>query len=202
MIRLATVFSGIGAIEQAFKIDKKNTSSDYDYLRYKYKSVEVLIRGIMNSYKVTYHFQYNESAKQTAKVDKRIDEIFKELNIDNKKDNQKIKAIHDFIITNASYDMDLHHNTAYANLILQKSVCQGYAALTSKMMTQAGIPCRIITGMGKNTTHAWNIVKLDGHWYNIDCTWDDPVGQNGRSYLEYNYFLKSEKEFNDHERDE
>ena len=23
--------------------------------------------------------------------------------------------------------------------------------------------------------HAWNLIKIDGEWYHIDVTWDDPT---------------------------
>ena len=92
-------------------------------------------------------------------------------------------------------------NSAYDNLINRSSVCQGYALITYKMMKEAGIDCRIVTGEGKGVSHAWNIVKLDGLWYNIDCTWDDPVAPDNKPHLEYTYFLKSNEDFHDHVRD-
>ncbi|BBF44488.1 protease, putative [Lachnospiraceae bacterium KM106-2] len=190
------------AVRKAFEIDDKSTSSDYDYLRYRYKGMRVVIKGMLNSYEVVYSFQYNETADQTRKVDEVIKEKLKHLEIDKKSDLEKIKAIHDFIVVNAKYDTGLKRNTAYDNLIHKKSVCQGYAALTYKMMVEAGIPCRIITGTAKDVNHAWNIVELDGSWYNIDCTWDDPVSSDGRSHLEYKYFLKNEEDFKDHVRDQ
>ena len=46
-----------------------------------------------------------------------------------------------------------------------------------------GIPCVIVIGQGTNSErteiHAWNYVQLDGTWYAVDCTWDDPVSQTG-----------------------
>lgn len=189
------------AINKVFEIDDESTTSDFDYLRYCYLGTEIKIRGILDSYQVSYRFEYNETKEQTEIVDKNIKSALKVLNIENGTDYEKIKAIHNYIIKNATYDVSVEKNSAYDNLINRSSVCQGYALLTYKMMKEAGIDCRIITGEGKGVSHAWNIVKLDGSWYNIDCTWDDPVAPDKKPHLEYTYFLKSNADFHDHFRD-
>ena len=56
------------------------------------------------------------------------------------------------------------------------------------MMQQLGIPCYYCTGYA-GEDHAWNIVKLDGAYYNVDVTWDDTEDSN------YNYFNKSDSEY-------
>ena len=60
-----------------------------------------------------------------------------------------------------------------------------------------GIPCVIISGTGTNTenkseAHAWNYVQLNGNWYAVDCTWDDPISQTGfiSEKSKTKYFLK------------
>ncbi|MDO5291243.1 MAG: transglutaminase domain-containing protein [bacterium] len=189
------------AINKVFEIDDDSTTSDYDYLRYCYLGTEIKIKGFLDTYSVTYTFEYNETKEQTEIVDKNIASALKVLDIEDKTDYEKIKAIHNYIIKNTSYDVRVEKNSAYDNLINRSSVCQGYALLTYKMMKEAGIDCRIITGQGKGVSHAWNIVKLDGNWYNIDCTWDDPVSSDKKEHLEYTYFLKSNNDFGDHVRD-
>ena len=79
--------------------------------------------------------------------------------------------------------------SAYGAIINGKAVCQGYASLFYRMCREAGIPARIITGLGNGGAHAWNIVKLDGAYYNVDVTWDDTEDSN------YNYFNKSDSEY-------
>lgn len=189
------------AIELALNMDYPDTSSDYDYLRYNYSGMNVTIKGVFNSFVIEYRFTYNETKEQTEVVDKAVSDILADLNMKEKQADQKIKAIHDFIINNASYDETIQKNSVYDNLIQRSSVCQGYAALFYKMCTEAGIPCRIITGTGKGVPHAWNIVKLGDYWYNVDTTWDDPISSDGKQRLFYNYFLKSDREFGDHIRD-
>mgnify|MGYP006990155591 CR=1 FL=1 len=51
-------------------------------------------------------------------------------------------------------------------------------------MTQLGIPCYYCTGFaGEN--HAWNIIRLDDEYYNVDVTWDDTTPNT------YDYFNKT-----------
>ena len=54
--------------------------------------------------------------------------------------------------------------------------------------------CGIESQYVANADHAWNIVNLDGVWYNVDLTWDDGEGDN----VLYTYFLKSNADFPDH----
>lgn len=190
------------AINMAYSIDDENTSSDFDYLKYKVESIYAQVNGLGNILTVTYKFKYNESASESKKVDDRIKKLFKKWNIDSLKDYEKIKKIHDFIIENASYDTSMRKYSAYSNLFQKTSTCQGYMSLAYKMLTEAGIPCRVITGNGNGEAHGWNIVYLDGRWYNLDSTWDDPLTWNGEEILTYDFFLKADKDFPNHVRDE
>ncbi len=190
------------AIDMVYNMDDAATSSDYDYLQYKTNRVYAHIKGFGNALTVTYEFEYNETEKETAKVDETIKSLFGKWKIDKLSDYDKIKKIHDFIIKNASYDTYTQQYSAYDNLINKSSTCQGYMSLAYKMFTEAGIPCRIITGTGNGESHGWNIVKLNGKWFNIDCTWDDPLTTSGENIATYDYFLKSDKDFKDHSRDE
>lgn len=189
------------AINKAFEIDDPSTNLDYDYLRYCYKGTEITIKGLFSAFRIDYKIKYNETKTETEKVLKKVRSVLKEMKVSTMNDYDKIKTIHDYIINNASYDISAIHPSAYDNLINRTSVCQGYAMSTYLMMKEAGIDCRIITGSGKGVSHAWNIVKLKGLWYNIDCTWDDPMSTDGEQHLEYDYFLKSDTEFINHIRD-
>jgi transglutaminase/protease-like cytokinesis protein 3 len=65
-------------------------------------------------------------------------------------------------------------------------------------MDAESIPCVLISGTAQNSegtteNHEWNYVQLDGKWYAIDVTWDDPIIQGGgylTNSLKYKYFLK------------
>lgn len=189
------------ALDKAIEIDDESTSSDYDYMKFKQASTYMNMKGYGSYYIVTYDMEYLESYEQTQTVEQKVKEILVGLNLDNKTEYEKVKAIHDYIVENVTYDLSTEKNTAYTALVYQVSACQGYATLLYKMLTDAGIECRIIGGSTDGTPHAWNIVKVDGIWYNVDCTWDDPIGGGIKDKYRYDYFLKSNRAFADHIRD-
>ena len=109
------------------------------------------------------------------------------------------KALHDYLATHNEYDMRLYSGnlpalsrTSYGALVDRTSVCAGYALAYERLMDQVGIPCEYVTGMTTNGYHAWNIIQIDGEWYHVDVTWDDPTPDR-EGYVRYKYFLKSDK---------
>lgn len=149
---------------------------------------------------ITFTFTYLSDADQEAQMDQAVADLLSSLDLSSKTDYQKIKAIYDYICSNITYDYDnlyddsytLKHSS-YAALINKKAVCQGYASLFYRLALEAGIDARVISG-DSNGPHAWNIVKIEGRYYNLDSTWD-------AGNTEYEYFLKNAKDFPNHTRD-
>ena len=119
---------------------------------------------------------------------------------------KNIKKIHDSLINNIEYDQKYTSKstyTIYGALIERKCVCDGYARAFKYIANAAGIECELIQGTatnssGKTENHAWNAVKLNGKWYYIDVTWDDPIIVGKGIVLNkyyYQYFLKGKKAF-------
>lgn len=165
-----------------------------DYLCNVLKSRAYKQVGVKGNYTITFTFAYWETAEQVAAVDAKVDEVLTSLNVSGMNDYAKERAIHDWIISNVSYDSSLKNHSAYAAITSpNKTVCQGYALLAYKMFIKAGLPARIVTGKGNGTAHAWNLVKVDGNWYQIDLTWDDPV-TNGADDIRYDYYNLTDAE--------
>ena len=120
--------------------------------------------------------------------------------------NDQIKTVHDYLVNNLEYDTTLSNSNIYnlyGALVNKKTVCEGYARAFKSMMDDLGITCVIVCGTGVNSsgkteTHAWNYINLDGNWYAIDVTWDDPI-IIGNGYVSkdifYKYYLKGSEEF-------
>lgn len=200
-------------------IDKPDTARDADYLsllmkefRQEWQSMSTVITYPNGSKEVvhkdedpatlTIEIKYDTTLAQERAVDSRITEILRELRLTEATDYEKVKEIHDYIINLDSYDTSKKKSSAYDLLINKSSVCEGYALAAYRLFKEAGLESRIISGRGNGENHAWNIVKVEDKWYNIDLTWDDPVSRTGEAILSYKYFLKNEKDFTDHERDE
>ena len=123
-----------------------------------------------------------------------------------KNDLYKIKGVHDYLINNLEYDSTLQKTNIYniyGALINKVTVCEGYARAFKSLMDDLEIPCLIACGTAVNSsglteTHAWNYVNIDGKWYAIDVTWDDPI-IIGNGYISddvfYKYYLKGSEDF-------
>ena len=132
---------------------------------------------------------YTENADQVKSVNKTAKSVLKKLKVKNMSDVAKVKTIHDYVVKLVTYDNSLKDHSAYGGLSASKhsTVCQGYALIMYKLLTDAGVPCHYVTG-NAGGPHAWNIVKIKGKWYYLDATWDDPSDTTV-----YDYFLVGSK---------
>jgi len=106
-------------------------------------------------------------------------------------DYEKELAIHDWIINWARYDTEVNNNSPYAKpdpdndnpyglLINKRAICRGFTATFQLFMDMVGVECITVDGMSHNGAyeHAWNMVRIDGEWYCVDVTWNNPADSN------------------------
>ena len=114
----------------------------------------------------------------------------------NDNDFAKILKLHDWIVKNISYKMSsIGADFAGGALANRSAVCAGYAQCYQFLLEQVGIESIYIAAQTKKEPHAWNLVKYDGHWFHVDCTWDRGVGQNPG--VNHTYFMLNDAEFNE-----
>ena len=79
--------------------------------------------------------------------------------------------LHDWLLEQLEYDKTLKWSSAESALTRGLGTCQSYESAYAKLLTAAGIE----NSETRDTYdgHTWNAVKLDGQWYQTDCTWDD-----------------------------
>ena len=142
---------------------------------------------------------------ETKQVVDKCAAIYKEIIKDGMSDTEKVTAIHDYLIYHADYTANgdttqaTERNCRVAGLVLDGSaVCSGYANTFYLFCKAAGLDCEYVRGESvpkkDDFGHAWNRVKVDGKWYYVDCTWDDPVG----GHKEYKKYFMSETLWSDH----
>lgn len=136
--------------------------------------------------------QINEMRNQ---LNNKVDEIISKCIKSGASDFEKELAVHDYIVLNTSYDSEnvnknsippLSH-TAYGVLVNKVGVCDGYAGAMMLILNKIGVETMYVGGKAEGVDHAWNIVKIDGKYYQVDATWDDP-SPDRKGYVSHAYF--------------
>ncbi len=159
-----------------------------------------------NSKSLKVELKYILTAEQITELDNRVKDIISKTIKPGMTQFEKEKVLHDYIIAHCAYDSkNYRSNTVpaasynqYGVLVLGKGVCQGYADAMFRLCREAGLECKVVGGKASDDNnwidHAWNIIKIDGHFYQIDVTWDDPVMADGKETLSYYYFNLTDAE--------
>lgn len=142
----------------------------------------------------TMHYRQLSTSEFDQKIDAVLDSVI-EVGMD---DNEKIKAIHDYLLLNVTYDQEAFDqdtipqisHTAYGALISEVAVCDGYASAFNLLLNKVGIESDMVFGEAKGEGHAWNYVEFEEGYYYVDVTWDD--GDDGK--LRYDYYKKTLKQ--------
>ncbi len=125
-------------------------------------------------------------------------------------DTEKLRALHDMLVRLCQYDTeaaaDLSPDGATAPfaadgaLMDHKAVCAGYGRAFGMLCDVVGLKAVYISSEQMN--HGWNAVRLGGVTYFIDCTFDDPVPDQGEYVYDKYFMLTSEELEETHSWDE
>ncbi len=102
---------------------------------------------------------------------------------------QKALVLHDYLAQHCTYDTEHHNYNAYNALVDQRAVCQGYMLAYTDLLQRSGVP--VVNVDSDEMDHTWNAVQLDGQWYHVDVTWDDPTADKPGRALHV-FFLLSD----------
>ena len=172
----------------------KATKNDFDTNQGKVVSVRVsyafnenyyAYMNVMNGDPIP---EGEDRAEQIAEAVK----AFLETNInDSMSDYEKEIAIYSYLDLNNTYYYDDpfskgDHHEVYGALVNHVAVCSGYARAFYLLASCCGLECDYVSGQGNGEGHAWNMVKLDGKWYNVDVTYADTCVENC-DYADYSF---------------
>jgi transglutaminase-like putative cysteine protease len=190
-----------GALHSAFQkgqvqIEYENSSPCNIHLIFSYNATGSVMQSLLQS--DTPVFETAEADELYTALMNVSDQIFK----NEMSDFEKVVAAHDYLVVNSVYSVEGNVDylaTAHSVLIDGKGQCQGYSEAFAALLIISGVETRIISGMALDSTpvyqpHAWNLVSIDGSWYHVDATWDDPIPDTGGAAI-HTYLCRSDTFF-------
>ena len=176
-------------------------SINYSYIKNSTEAADCTITQVH----VYYYFD-SDSERDTARA--KLESVVKTALTwvsDSMSTVQKVQCMHDYLVRNVAYDdsSSTMQYTAYGALVEGKAVCEGYALAFKLLLQRLDISSVLVASTSMN--HAWNQVLINGTWYNVDVTWDDPLVRSSGSSVatdqgfsaavSHTYFLKSDSSF-------
>ena len=188
------IVNGKNVLFDGYDINKKDLQKIWRYIAINYPTSAINARKTFNCYLFNNSnnvYELKIKDRSYLKKAKATEKILKGIKVDGSPE-EKARMLHNYILERTSYDYDdkePYNGYAYGVAIKGKAVCQGYAMAYKYLCENNGLKCNmIVQKIGKDKElHAWNVVKINDKWYNVDCTWDDSNGSK------YQYFLVSDK---------
>lgn len=155
-----------------------------------YKKVTITIRKTTNYYAYAAYTKGEpipETETKAKELYNMLNEILSTQIVEGMTDYEKELALHDYLVKHCVYSEEVVQNAesdiyrAYGALVNRDAVCNGYAEAMQLLLLCAGVNTRFVLGTADGIDHAWNLVELDGKWYHLDSTWDDPKPDQGEN---------------------
>lgn len=121
---------------------------------------------------------------------------------------EREKYIHDRLVSECEYDFDILEqdkddpdaSSAYGALVNHRAVCGGYTMAAKLLLDSVGVKSFAVHGTAGDIAHVWLLVNVEGGWYHLDVTWDDPALSEPSSVIQRAYLnLTDEMIMADHE---
>jgi len=142
--------------------------------------------GVVTEIEISYLYTDEVTAEKKAAFDASVNTIVSHAS---QADTTlgKVMMVHDYLCVNYEYDESLAIHSAEEMFRTGKGVCQAYLQCFQAVMNALGIECEPVTSL--SMAHGWNAVKVNGNWYHLDATWDDPIGNMPLSARHNNFLL-------------
>lgn len=151
--------------------------------------------GMAISIELTY---YDPQVYDYDRYEEAIAEIMAEAIFPGMSQWQIVLSVHDYLAAHYRYDETYTYYQAYDLVVGGTAVCNGYARAYMDILRRAGIDA--IYATSEDMDHGWNLVKLNGNWYHVDVTWDDPTSDCYGRVL-HKHFLLDDKTISDEDHE-
>ena len=138
--------------------------------------------GDIGYFYLTMELMYEDRSNAVKAVEDAAAQILSGITED-MSDYEKELYIHDALASHITYENGENAHDIYGALAEGKAVCDGYAEAFQYLLREAGIQSYIAVGTGNGGAHAWNYVRIDGEYYQVDLTWDDQGDELYHAYF-------------------
>lgn len=141
---------------------------------------------------IFYKYSDEKIIEMQKEIDKEVNKILDGVT-DDMTEYDKVKYFHDYIASTVVYDESAENcRDIYGVFVDKKAICGGYSKAFSLLCDKVGIETATVTGDADGEAHMWNMVKIDGEWYNIDITYAVTESELG-NYVRYDYFCVTDE---------
>ena len=144
---------------------------------------------------LSFEIQNMPGDAEIMRMDRELRDALSAIRIEGSTDLEKIRAINDWLCANLTYDNRTWNSwNAYGAFVERRCKCAGFTQAVNYLCRLHGIESLYIIGDviediqsgSGGSSHAWNLVRIDGAWYHMDATWNC----NGcPGFAGYEYFL-------------
>ncbi len=153
--------------------------------------------GYIDYVEMAYYYDKSTHQKMTEATERAAQDIFAKITPD-MSEYDVVKLFHDEIVKKCVYDESAQNRSfAYGALVDGRATCSGYSKAFSYLCNKAGIENTCAFGNAGGEGHMWNMVRLDGEWYELDTTWDDTSSDGFENFIYYGYFLVTTADMSD-----
>lgn len=136
---------------------------------------------------------YDLTKEEHQQYEEKLYAVYTEVCDDTMTDVEKAMMLHDWIVYETQYQYEFINS--YQLLFEHHGICQAYTQAYCVLLDIAGI--KNTTCGSSSMNHVWNNIYIDGNWYQVDCTWDDPTshandGVDRLGYVGHNHYLRSD----------
>lgn len=134
--------------------------------------------------KIFLEYKYNDNiSEKNSEIEATVNKIATEALCLNKQ-YERAEFVYNYLLKYFDYSKE-DNPTLYDLVSDKKGNCHAFAQLYQLIMRKLNIPCESVVSTSMN--HQWNIIKIDGKWYNVDCSGADLLNSNRDCF-----FLKSD----------
>ena len=159
---------------------------------------------VIYNVKINYFFEVEELKRIKVETVKLVKDAVEKIGAKGLSDYEIIKAVNEYLCDTVYYPPNEPYepitHTAYGALKNGCAVCEGYACAAKLLFSSYGIESDIEVGVCMNGSgHAWNLVKLNGQWYQLDITWNDQTKSRKDYFLVTDDFMKQSRTWDEGE---